>query len=90
MIYTYSALVRLGIWEESGRTMQQDGVLANAYGDGWFYWGNVLTGWAFMPGQQIPLDTSRVKVSLKLPLDDDLEANPVLITYYLKQKIEKR
>ena len=91
MIYTYSALVRVGLWEESGRTMQQDGVLANACGDGWFYRGNALTRWAFMPGQKVPLDTSRVKVSLRSPLDDDLEANPVLITYYLKQhKTERR
>ena len=85
MIYTYSALMRLGILDTAGKTLRQNGVLINAFGNNKNHYKHTLTGWAYLPDRKIPIDSNRIKISLKSPLPDDLEANPVLITYYLKR-----
>lgn len=85
IIYTYEALVRICFFDPGSVKTIKDGIMI--YGNN-----NLeirpdkksLLTWAFMLERKIPIDSSKINISVKVPFYQDAEANPVLMRLFLK------
>lgn len=88
MFYSYEAMVRLCVFDSESGVMKSDGIMENWKGGFEIdYAGKSLVTWEFMPDGKLAENFSGYKYSLRHPLFNDDEGNPVLIQYLLKDSI---
>lgn len=88
MMYSYDAMIRLCIINSKEHKVILDGIMTDFIGD-------IRVGcrdkqlftWKFMPDRKFTGDSSIYKIRMQCPFYNDDEANPVLISYILKDSV---
>ena len=85
VIYTYGALIRMCTFDSCKPKTTSDGIVLNRIGNLQLsvHQHTLITS-AFISASEIPFDDTKTKLTINSPLSTDIEANPVLITYFIK------